>query len=53
MENCGNNGTERSVWNRQPKADDDDDDVDVDVDVLHVDDGHVAMDDDDGEMLPL
>lgn len=48
MENCGNNGTERSVWNRQPKADDDDDDVDVDVDVLHV-----AMDDDDGEMLPL
>lgn len=46
MENCGNNGTERSVWNRQPKDDDDDDDVDVDV-------LHVAMDDDDGEMLPL
>lgn len=42
MENCGNNGTERTVWNRQPKADDDDDDVDVDVDMnVHVDDGNV------------
>lgn len=47
MENCGNNGTERTVWNRQPKADDDDDDVDVDVDMnVHVDDGNVDDNDD-------